>query len=810
MCYSLVASIVAGCLTYFAVIYCWLRNANYRDRWNSIWIFMIGSMQWYDAYIWYIHGNGEDLNTCSYNNWLVTYLALATIMLEPIANLFGYMYASNKSVGYRTILFYIFCFIIIPCYGRQIFSAWSDPKCGRNDNHCCAKITDGYHVLYAYARDSYGTFKCWRKYYFFGELQEEIPLILRVAFLLGIIYPYRYSNPFGAGIINALIIIISWFLGYYSDAHASVWCWAVSLQSIYLIFFDTYLFPNGYDKKNTQIMYDEINTKQTGEILQNRYHKNKIPSNLDAIVIGSGIGSLSAAALLSKSGYKVLVLGQHCHAFDNDIHYVGAINGVKLFLSFITTNLIEWYSMGDNNDNIYDTIDLDGIDFKKDVIQFRGGKDRLMKELIRKFPKSKENIINYFNFLGRTGWKITYLYLLSKIFPNSFLFSEDGLIYKVFICRLMKYTKMTANEVIDKYIFDSKLKAIIGGGQLINWCLIPSKASIMNYYIDGAYYPKGGSKNIPLSIIPVITKNGGHVLCDAKVKEILINEKTDKAYGVLMDNGGDIIKAPLIISNVGTHTLFCQLLPQKYSETFVKELKYLKENDELEPSYGYMTAFITFNGTSEELDLPDYNIHSFSNLKKYNYDISKIQELFYTNPIKYGDEALICLTFPSAKDPFYDIKFPNKSNALLLSEGKYEWFEKFESNNYGKRAKEYKDFKNSFKDMFMKRLIKYCPNVKDKIIDIEIGTPLSSLHFLNTYKGGSYGVGWNTKRFNHNYTKKYFNANAANIKNLYITGESSLFGGFAGALCSGYVTACKILGWKKIMKIALTTTRVEE
>eukprot|EP01083_Nonionella_stella_P286478 975109_1 len=186
----------------------------------------------------------------------------------------------------------------------------------------------------------------------------------------------------------------------------------------------------------------------------------------------------------------------------------------------------------------------------------------------------------------------------------------------------MKYTKMTANEVIDKYIFDSKLKAIIGGGQLIDWCLIPSKASwwvvaaMMNYYIDGAYYPKGGSNNIPLSIIPVITNVGGNVLCRAKVKQILINEKTHKAYGVLMENNGDIIKAPLVISGVGVHTLFWELLPTKYAGKFDEELKYLEDKKELEPSYGHMTAFITFNGTSEELDLPDYNIHSFGNLEK--------------------------------------------------------------------------------------------------------------------------------------------------------------------------------------------------
>jgi len=47
-----------------------------------------------------------------------------------------------------------------------------------------------------------------------------------------------------------------------------------------------------------------------------------VPQDLDAIVIGSGIGGLCTAALLAKTGKKVLVLEQHgkaggcCHTFS--------------------------------------------------------------------------------------------------------------------------------------------------------------------------------------------------------------------------------------------------------------------------------------------------------------------------------------------------------------------------------------------------------------------------------------------------------------------------------------------------------------
>ena len=76
-----------------------------------------------------------------------------------------------------------------------------------------------------------------------------------------------------------------------------------------------------------------------------RYRPNRLAPYYDALVIGSGIGGLTTAALLSELGWKVCVLEQHytaggyTHSYDREgyewdvgVHYIGAVSYTHLTL----------------------------------------------------------------------------------------------------------------------------------------------------------------------------------------------------------------------------------------------------------------------------------------------------------------------------------------------------------------------------------------------------------------------------------------------------------------------------------------------
>ncbi|HUX98337.1 MAG TPA: NAD(P)/FAD-dependent oxidoreductase [Candidatus Deferrimicrobium sp.] len=456
-------------------------------------------------------------------------------------------------------------------------------------------------------------------------------------------------------------------------------------------------------------------------------------SQYDAIVIGTGIGGSACAALLSKAGFKTLVLEKN--------ESVGGMSSSYEKEGFTIDSAIHVFSSGIKGrfGKIMKKIELDTLRFvnitDRTALRALGqkGYTRLAFNPSTLSPAPKE----------APSFKDPQQVDLSKMGFRG----DDMKTLMLIMGRILQTGKKTLQKMHeDQLIFENyldqfspskgvkSLLAFLTGGM---FGLAPKMASapeliqgLTEWVVtNDLSYPIGGAIAVPTAFLQGVTKYGGKIRTDTEVKKIIIED--GKAVGVIAD--GEPIYSEFVVSNTGIKPTVHSLVGKEHFDP-----AYIEKVEGLIPSF----SAITFKFALKE---PVIDHYVFINL--YHGDLSAFgeQNKDPTAPKATGFMTMV----PTNADP----ALAPPGHQLII---------------FGTlaptRPKNWKDWT----DYYYQEILKFYPGIEEKTLFVDITTPVD----LAKMSGKAFGP-IETTALTPTQSGPYRISSELPIEGLYVIGDTA-------------------------------------
>ncbi len=484
----------------------------------------------------------------------------------------------------------------------------------------------------------------------------------------------------------------------------------------------------------------------------------------DVIIVGAGIGGLVCGSLLAKRGYNVLILEQHqivggyCTSFrQGGFTFDG---GVESISGLGPHGPLRWLLMelGYDPEELFvrtDEVFIIGGEW----IDVPGGFDAFVNMLCERYPNEADSIRSFLSEIRRAYYEMyREVEILGSPLPSSLIVEVLGVEY------LLRYpaehptfykllsSGVTLSEMLNLYFRDEDLKTLLSLlpsaylGTKPEETPLSSALPIYGYYIEGGYYPKGGSQRLADLLAGAVERYGGRVLTGHRVDSIVVEEGEVKGVRV----GERFFKAPIVVLNVNAMNLIDLIGEENLPEDYVSYLRSLK------PS---VTAFTVYLGV--------------------NIDLSSYPAL-----IKSVDDE-IGIVINSNLDP--TLAPEGCSSVSIVKILPSEAYDEF-----GERGTQsYREKKRVFAQELIKKADKILPGLKQHILVQDAATPKTFERYTLNPRGAIYGLDQSKDAPERPYFK-------TPIKGLYLTGASTFPGGGIEAVTiSGIIAANDISGWPR-------------
>lgn len=493
----------------------------------------------------------------------------------------------------------------------------------------------------------------------------------------------------------------------------------------------------------------------------------------DIIVIGGGLGGLTAGATLAKKGKKVLLLEQHyipggCATTFKRKDYVmevGLHEMDGLFEKDAKQDIFRFLGV-DKNIEFIQIPELFRLKGKNIDFVHPHGYEASIKSLTSKYPKEEKAIKQFLKIMDGiltevpkfpvARWKqILLMPIMPLVFPN-----------------IVKFAKVSVGNWLDKNVKDEELKLVLTA-MLLYYHDNPHTMSMIyfavaqsSYIQGGGHFIKGGSQQLSNYLTSVIEEHGGQVLLGKIAEEIVV--ENGRANGVIF---GDTFnasapkitaKAQAIIANAAI-PLVKKLLPPKERKKLARKI------DHLEPACALLSIYIGFKKELKALGNKHYSTFILGD------GVESLHDVKQNNHSNWSNRNFVFVDYSQIDA---GLTPQGKSFGVVCTADYLSDWEELDTATY--QAK-----KEAVAQAIFNRIEDVIPGFKEQIEYYEVGTSKTVQRYTMNPGGTAYGFAQTPKQSGMGRVPF-----KSPVKGLYFAGAWTFpGGGFTGAIISGYSSA---------------------